>query len=130
MTIVELAAKVLGELTHWGKTLEIADWILCGFREGLLLSTRNAPLRKRLFAESTREGMKAVRSLFGEHVGPNPTGWRPQRLVSETLAWLRKAHPDFEKPNCRAVEFERIRHLFDFTLWMGLAAGASEGPTR
>jgi hypothetical protein len=129
-TIVELAGKVLGELTHWGKPHEISDWILCGFREGLLLSTRNAPLRKRLFAESTREGMQAIRSLFVEHVGPDPAGWQPQRLVSETLAWLRKVHPSLAKPNCRAVEFERIRHLFDFAFWMGLAAGAGNGSTR
>jgi hypothetical protein len=129
-TIVELAGKVLGELVHWGKPLEIADWILCGFREGLLLSTRNAPLRKRLVAESTREGMQAVRSLFVEHVGPDPAGWQPQRLVSETMAWLRKVHPNLSKPNCRAVEFERIRQLFDFAFWMGLVAGASDGSAR
>jgi len=130
MTIVELAGKVLGELTHWGKPHGIADWILCGFREGLLLSTRNAPLRKRLFAESTREGMQAVRSLFLEHVGPDPAGWQPQRLVIETMAWLRKVHPNLSKPNCRAVEFERIRQLFDFAFWMGLVAGASDGSAR
>src|SRR6266702_1508289 len=130
ITIVELAGKVLGELTRWGKPLEIADWILCGFREGLLLSTRNAPLRKRLFAELRSEGMEDVRSLFAKHIWPDPTGWRPQRLVSDTLAWLQKVHPELVKPNCRSVEFERIRHLFDFTIWMGLAAGASDGPAR
>ena len=126
-TIVELAAKVLGELTHWGKTLEIADWILCGFREGLILSTRNAPLRKKLFTESTAEGMRTVWFLFEKHVEPDPAGWSPQHLVSETLAWLKEARPSLTKPNCRAVEFERIRHLFDFAFWMGLAAGAADG---
>jgi hypothetical protein len=129
-TIVELAGKVLVELSRWGKTLAPPEWILCGFREGLLLSTRNAPLRKRLFAESTREGMQAVWSLFAEHVGPDATRWRPKQLVAEALAWLRKVHPSLVQPNCRAVEFERIRHLFDFAFWMGLAAGASDGSAR
>jgi hypothetical protein len=129
-TIVELAGKVMGELIHWGKPLEIADWILSGFREGLFLSTRNAPLRKRLFAELRPEAREDVWSLFAEHIGPDPTGWRPQRLVSETLAWLGKTHPELAKPNSRAVEFERIRHLFDFAFWMGLAAGAADGSAR
>jgi hypothetical protein len=130
ITIVELAGKVLGELARWNKTFAPPEWILCGFREGLLLSTRNTSLRKRLFAESTRECMQHVWSLFETHVGPDPLGWQPQRLVGETLAWLQNAHPDLAKPNCRAVEFERIRHLFDFAFWMGLAAGASGGSTR
>ena len=74
--------------------------------------------------------MEDVRSLFAKHIGPDPTGWRPQRLVSETLAQLKKVHPEVVKPNCRAVEFERIRNLFDFTFWMGLAAGAGHGSAR
>jgi hypothetical protein len=126
-TIVELAGKVLVELSRWGKTLAPPEWIICGFREGLLLSTRNAPLRTKLFAESTCEGMQAVWSLFAEHVGPDAARWHPKQLVAETLAWLRKVHPGLVQPNYRAVEFERIRHLFDFTFWMGLAAGASDG---
>jgi len=128
-TIVGFAEKVLEELTHWNKSLEVADWILCGFREGLLLSTRNVPLRKRIFAESTREGMQAVWQLFAKHVGPDAARWHPKRLVSEILAWLRHVHPGVAEPNCRAVEFERIRHLFDFAFWMGLAAGATDGST-
>ena len=129
-TTVELAGKVLAELSRWGKTLAPQEWILCGFREGLLLSTRNAPLRNRLFAESTCEGMQAVWSLFTEHVGPDAARWQPKQLVAETLTWLRKVHPSLVQPNCRAVEFERIRHLFDFAFWMGLAAGASDGSGR
>lgn len=126
-TIVKVAEKVLEELSRLNRQFEPADWILCGFREGLLLSTRNAPLRRKLFSESTREGMRTVWDLFVTHIGPDPAGWRPQRLVSETLGWLQKVHPDVVEPNCRAVEFERIRHLFDFAFWMGLAAGANDG---
>lgn len=129
-TTVELAGKVLAELSRWGKTLAPQEWILCGFREGLLLSTRNAPLRNRLFDELTCEGMQAIWSLFTEHVGPDAARWQPKQLVAETLTWLRKVHPSLVQPNCRAVEFERIRHLFDFAFWMGLAAGASDGSGR
>lgn len=128
-TIVGCAEKILEELAHWNKSGDIADWILCGFREGLILSTRNVPLRKRIFAESTRGGMQAVWSLFAEYVGPEPSGWQPKRLVRETLAWLRKVHPNLEKPNCRAVEFERIREVFDFAFWMGLVAGTGDKST-
>lgn len=128
--VVELATKVLDELAIRRNPFEIGYWILCGFREGLVLSTRNPPLRKRLFAESTCEGMQTIWSLFAKHVGPDAVAWRPERLVSEALAWLHKARPNLEKPNCRAVEFERIRHLFDFSFWMGLAAGAGANSTR
>jgi hypothetical protein len=122
-TIVKAAEKVLEELMHCGRQFEPADWILCGFREGLLLSTQNGPLRRRLFAELTREGMEATWSLFAEHIGADPVGWRPQRLVREAFVWLHAVRPHVAKPNCRAVEFERLRHLFDFAFWMGLAAG-------
>lgn len=129
-TIIEAALKVLDESTRWGKPLDAGNWILCGFREGLLISTQNARRRRKVFSESTQEGMEAVWALFAKHVGPDPAGWNPKHLVGEALAWLRKVHPTVVKPNCRAVEFERIRHLFDFAFWMGLAAGASDGSTR
>lgn len=130
MTIVELAGKVLCEQTHRGQPLEIADWILCGFREGLLLSTRNASLRKRLCTEATREGRQVVQSLFAEYIGPDPTGWRSQRLVRKAMAWLEKVHPNLARPNCRASELDRIRQLFDFAFWMGLVAGVAARSPR
>jgi hypothetical protein len=129
-TIVKLAAKVLSELNHQGQPLEIADWILCGFREGLFLSTRNNLLRKRLCAEATRKGIQVVQSLFAEYIGPDPAGWSSQRLVRKGMAWLEKVHPNLTKPNCRAVELERIRQLFDFAFWMGLVAGVGGCLTR
>lgn len=124
-TITKAATQTLKEAQRWNKIHDPAHWILCGFRDGLILSTRNSELRERLFAESSRDGMKATWELFHEHIGLDATGWHPKRIVGEAIAWLQGVHPKVSKPDCSAAEFECIRHLFDFAFWMGLAAGAA-----
>jgi hypothetical protein len=61
--------------------------------------------------------------VFAQYIGPDPGSWYTERLVAQSLSWLRTTHPHLAGTVCRAMEFERIRNLFDFSFWMGLAGG-------
>lgn len=118
--IVILAEKVLAELQRQGSPLDPAAWILGGFREGLFLSTSQAALRKELVAELKADDHRSAYSLFERYIGPDPARWAPERLIANAQEWCRKTHPEMADPKFRPEEFEYIRHLFDFSVWMGL----------
>lgn len=105
--------------------LDCSAWVLSGFRDGLMLS-QDADFRGVLFAELTRTDLLSLVSIFERRVGRNPAGWSSSRLVAIATAWLSDNHPHVVTPDCRAAEFERIRHLFDFAFWMGMTAGGTE----
>jgi hypothetical protein len=124
-TLTATAHRVFHELRHQGHPLDEASWIRCGFRDGLSLSTHNPPLCRQLFEEIGSPARQDNWWLFAEHIGPDSTQWQPDRLVREAKRWLGKTHPKTVVPQNRPAEFERLRHLFDFSFWMGLSAGAS-----
>jgi hypothetical protein len=102
--------------------LQLRHWILQGFRLGRELGRCDLTTRNALFEEYGPVKSQNVFILLETYFGNEPADWTEQRIYQGSLEYWKAEAPELKNIRIRPNRIAVVRIMFDFALWMGMAA--------